>query len=162
MEKLFAKTESENSKVARRIVEILKSEGINLLLLKGQLGAGKTTLTRQITKLLNAQQLADSPTFVLQKIYKLNENESGFARVVHIDLYRLSSNTEIEELAISEEVEDKETLVIVEWPEKYNFEKYKNLTVEISEKDDGREFLLKPNPRIYQKAFLKKDIKASI
>lgn len=145
MEKLFAKTESENSKIARRIVEILNEENINLLLLKGQLGAGKTTITREISKLLNAKQLADSPTFVLQKIYALNENESRFSRIIHIDLYRLTSTKDVEELAISEDIEDKKTLIIVEWPEKYNFEKYKNLTVKISEKDDGREFLLKSN-----------------
>lgn len=143
MEKLFAKTESQNSRIAELILNKLKQRKVNLLLLKGELGAGKTAITREITKILNSKQLANSPTFVIQKIYQLNKNKFGYTKVIHVDLYRISDHQDIKELGIEEDLQDKNTLVIIEWPERYNFDKLSNLTVEVFEKGGGREFVIK-------------------
>jgi len=143
MEKLFAKTESQNSKIAQLILNNLKQREVNLLLLKGKLGAGKTAITREITKILNSKQLANSPTFVIQKIYQLNKNKFGYTKVIHIDLYRISDYQDIKELGIEEDLQDKSTLVIIEWPERYNFDKLNNITVEVFEKRGGRMFVIK-------------------
>jgi tRNA threonylcarbamoyladenosine biosynthesis protein TsaE len=85
-----------------------------LILLSGDLGAGKTTLTKGIVSGLGAAREEDvtSPTFTLVHKY-----ENG-TRVYHVDLYRVVSFQDFETLGL-EDVFSERAIVIVEWSEKF-------------------------------------------
>jgi tRNA threonylcarbamoyladenosine biosynthesis protein TsaE len=59
-----------------------------------------------------------SPTFVLEKIYELSPTQSAFARLVHIDAYRLEGGAALSPLGFAELMLDPATLVLLEWPER--------------------------------------------
>jgi tRNA threonylcarbamoyladenosine biosynthesis protein TsaE len=84
-----------------------------LILLSGDLGAGKTTLTKGIVSGLGAAREEDvtSPTFTLVHKYE------GAARVYHVDLYRIVSFQDFETLGL-EDVFNERAVVIIEWSEK--------------------------------------------
>ena len=84
-----------------------------LILLSGDLGAGKTTLTKGITSGAGAarEDEVTSPTFTLVHKY------DGRSRVYHVDLYRIADAHDLETLGL-EDVFTEKALMIVEWPEK--------------------------------------------
>jgi len=84
-----------------------------LVLLSGDLGAGKTTLTKGIVSGLGAaaEEEVTSPTFTLVHKY-----ERG-ARVYHVDLYRIADLHDLETLGL-EDVFSEKAIVIVEWPDR--------------------------------------------
>ena len=84
-----------------------------LVLLSGDLGAGKTTLTKGIASGLHAAKEEDvtSPTFTLVHRYE------GEARVYHVDLYRIGDAHDFETLGL-EDVFSENAIVLVEWPER--------------------------------------------
>jgi tRNA threonylcarbamoyladenosine biosynthesis protein TsaE len=83
-----------------------------VVLLVGNLGAGKTTLAKGIVKGLGAAQPDEisSPTFTLIHEYSPS--------VYHIDLYRLDKPTEVATLGL-DEIFDREAVVLIEWGEKF-------------------------------------------
>ncbi len=91
-------------------------QSATLITLSGELGAGKTAFTKMLAKVFGIEEHVTSPTFVLEKIYKLPE-EKLFKRLVHIDAYRLKDGSELSALGFDELMSDPETLVILEWPE---------------------------------------------
>ena len=84
-----------------------------LVTLTGDLGAGKTTLTQAICRALGVTEQVTSPTFGL-----LHEYAGRSARVVHCDLYRLDSRAAVESIGLDELLGDRDTIVIVEWPDR--------------------------------------------
>lgn len=86
--------------------------GGEIIALEGPLGAGKTVLAAGLCKGLGVEDVVLSPTFVLQ------EEFHGRVDVVHADLYRLEYESEVEELALWEQAESGNTL-IVEWADRY-------------------------------------------
>ncbi|MBP9763377.1 MAG: tRNA (adenosine(37)-N6)-threonylcarbamoyltransferase complex ATPase subunit type 1 TsaE [Candidatus Pacebacteria bacterium] len=87
-----------------------------LICLSGNLGAGKTTFTQQIAKLLNVEETITSPTFVLMKKYSISFGQ--FKNLIHIDAYRIEDPNELNILKFSEICDDPENLILLEWPEK--------------------------------------------
>jgi tRNA threonylcarbamoyladenosine biosynthesis protein TsaE len=85
-----------------------------VVLLIGNLGAGKTTLAKGIVAGLGASSIEDvsSPTFTLIHEY------GGEARVYHIDLYRLETTAEVATLGL-DEIFDREGVVLIEWGERF-------------------------------------------
>jgi tRNA threonylcarbamoyladenosine biosynthesis protein TsaE len=95
--------------------EIGKSLGPHtLVLLSGDLGAGKTTLTKGIASGLGAaaEDEVTSPTFTLVHKYEKS------SRVYHVDLYRVGNFHDLETLGL-EDVFAEDAVVIVEWPERF-------------------------------------------
>lgn len=84
--------------------------------LQGELGSGKTTFVKGVAKALGVEQTITSPTFVIEKIYKLGGQK--FAHMVHIDAYRLEGGAELMTLGFREVLESSDNLVLVEWPER--------------------------------------------
>ena len=96
--------------------EILPQLKQNMLLLKGNLGAGKTTFTQILMKNLGSEDEVNSPTYSI-----VNEYDSPKGKVFHFDLYRLKNIEEVYDIGI-EEYLDNSFLCIIEWPEVYEEE----------------------------------------
>lgn len=86
----------------------------DLLLLAGELGAGKTTFVRGLARGLGATATVQSPTFTLVRVYP------GRVQLAHVDLYRLESTAELAELGLEELLE--EGVVAVEWGDRLAFD----------------------------------------
>jgi tRNA threonylcarbamoyladenosine biosynthesis protein TsaE len=97
--------------LGRRLARTLPPGGVVLLI--GNLGAGKTTLAKGIVSGLGAAQPDEvaSPTFTLI-------HEYGEGRAYHIDLYRLEEARELESLGL-EELFDRGGMVLIEWGERF-------------------------------------------
>ncbi len=104
-----------------------KRRGAVILGLQGDLGAGKTTFTKGIAKALGVEGVVTSPTFVIEKIYKLpacatdtagRPKGVGFSRLIHIDAYRLDGGNELLHIGWNDIASDKDNLIFIEWPEK--------------------------------------------
>jgi tRNA threonylcarbamoyladenosine biosynthesis protein TsaE len=87
-----------------------------LVVLRGDLGAGKTTLVKGIAEGFHAAEQEDvtSPTFTLIHEYRGQE-----ATIYHIDLYRIDTERELATLGIDELLCDQHALVLIEWGEKF-------------------------------------------
>jgi tRNA threonylcarbamoyladenosine biosynthesis protein TsaE len=88
------------------------SAGGAVVYLQGELGAGKTTCVRALLRALGVTGLVRSPTYTLVETYVL----AGLT-CIHVDLYRLQSLSEIDELGVRDWM-GPGTLLLVEWPEK--------------------------------------------
>ncbi len=121
MEKTYA--EEDTTAIAQEVLSWLSPSetGATVLALQGDLGAGKTTLTKTIAKLLEVQETVVSPTFVIAKFYEPLRNAQGlrpFERIAHLDAYRIESIDELIPLGWEKIIQEPHTLVIVEWPER--------------------------------------------
>ena len=96
--------------------QLAKQNLPRLWLLRGDLGAGKTTLVRGVLRELGVRQRVTSPTFNLIKVYPVKKH--GLARAVHVDAYRIKSRHELAALDLGSFLTDKKTLVLIEWPER--------------------------------------------
>jgi len=87
-----------------------------LVVLRGEVGAGKTTLVKGIAAALGAAGEEDvtSPTFTL-----VHEYAGPKVRLYHLDLYRLETERELESLGIDEMAAQPDALVLVEWGERF-------------------------------------------
>jgi tRNA threonylcarbamoyladenosine biosynthesis protein TsaE len=104
-------SEAETVELGRRLARELPSGAVVLLI--GNLGAGKTTLAKGIVEGLAAAtpDEVSSPTFTLI-------HEYGGGRVYHIDLYRLEQPREVATLGL-EELFDRKAVVLIEWGERF-------------------------------------------
>ncbi|MCU0625899.1 MAG: tRNA (adenosine(37)-N6)-threonylcarbamoyltransferase complex ATPase subunit type 1 TsaE [Gemmatimonadaceae bacterium] len=85
-----------------------------LVTLRGDLGAGKTTLVQAIARGLGVDEAVTSPTFALVHEYA----GTRAARVVHCDLYRLRGVQEAATLGLDDLLAEPDVVVLVEWPER--------------------------------------------
>lgn len=117
-------TVSKGKEIARQL------DAPVLVLLKGDLGAGKTTLTKGIISGLGAAREEDvtSPTFNLVHEFRFSddgaaarpENVRTVTRIYHVDLYRVENFKDLESLGLEDALGEK-SIVIVEWPEHFTF-----------------------------------------
>ena len=119
------------------IDKILPQLQHNILLLKGNLGAGKTTFTQFLLKDLGSQDEVSSPTYAI-----VNEYDTPKGNVFHFDLYRMKNADEVEDIGIHEYL-DNAFLCIIEWPEVYEEELAHFPHHEMSIENEGEYRLIK-------------------
>lgn len=105
----------------------------DLVLLSGELGAGKTTLTRGLGSALGAIGTIQSPTFVLAREHRI---ASG-GKLVHVDAYRLRSAVELDDL----DIDFAGSIVVVEWARDYlsgYADSFLSVTIERNADDEVR------------------------
>jgi tRNA threonylcarbamoyladenosine biosynthesis protein TsaE len=106
----------------------------DLLLLVGDLGAGKTTFVQGFGRGLGVREPITSPTFVLVHSY------AGRLELVHADAFRLSGTAEVEDLGLSQLI-DGQGVAVVEWGElaaPLSGSDYLEVRLELDGPDDGR------------------------
>jgi len=108
MEFLFKLADIQN--IAK---EIINQSNHKVILFDGQMGAGKTTLIKALSKELGVIDVANSPTFSIVNEYKTETNQTVF----HFDLYRLEEEEEAYDMGIDEYF-DSGNWCFIEWPEK--------------------------------------------
>jgi tRNA threonylcarbamoyladenosine biosynthesis protein TsaE len=84
----------------------------DIIALYGDLGTGKTAFTKYLAEALGFKSRVQSPTFVIARRYK-----SGNLVLNHIDLYRLASKQDAEDIGIEDFLRNPENITVIEWPE---------------------------------------------
>lgn len=104
-----------------------------LILLSGDLGAGKTTFSQGFLGQLMPHQVTTSPTYSYLNIYEHS------LPIFHFDLYRINSQEDLEELGLWEHLLDKHATRLVEWPEHaLGLEKYADIHLHFAIKKNSR------------------------
>ncbi len=109
---IFLPDEAAQTEFGARLASVLPASGGLVVYLEGNLGAGKTTLTRGLLRGLGHQGGVRSPTYTLIEPYELGER-----CVAHLDLYRLADPEELEYLGLRDLLGEA-CVMLVEWPEK--------------------------------------------
>lgn len=120
------KSVDETYALAKKVADTL--DGGEVLLLDGDLGAGKTTFTKGLAKALGVKEEVTSPTFTILNVY-----EDGRLKLNHLDMYRVESSDELAELGI-EECFDEDAVTVIEWNK---FEHFDGKVIKISVKTLG-------------------------
>ncbi len=121
MEKVTSRSIEETAGFAKDFISSLVPEDkATVVALSGDLGSGKTAFTKETANILGINRdEVTSPTFVIMKMYKLKSASANknFKHLVHIDAYRLESESELEKLGWETLLEDQGNLILIEWPE---------------------------------------------
>lgn len=120
------KSVDETYALAKKVADTL--DGGEVLLLDGDLGAGKTTFTKGLAKALGVKEEVTSPTFTILNVY-----EDGRLKLNHLDMYRVESVDELAELGI-EECFNEDAVTVIEWNK---FEHFDGKVIKISVKTLG-------------------------
>jgi len=112
--KFLSTSTQETLEIGKQIASTL--QGGDVVLLEGNLGAGKTTLTKGIAQGLGIREDITSPTFTLMNIYPCNQN--SIKQVVHIDTYRMEDAQDLLDIGVEDYLEATHTVTLIEWPEK--------------------------------------------
>ena len=109
---MFVENLKETLNLGEKLSQKLNPKSI--VLLKGPIGAGKTSFVQGIAKGLSISEDITSPTFALSHHYS-----SGKIPLIHIDLYRLENSSSAKEVFLSEEEEalQSKAILVIEWPE---------------------------------------------
>ncbi len=112
--RLRSRSEAGTIGLGELIVETLRPP--KLVLLRGDLGAGKTTLVKGVAAALGAADMetVTSPTFTLVHEYKGHK-----IRIFHLDLYRIETEAELEGIGLWEIADAGDVLVLIEWGERF-------------------------------------------
>ena len=104
----IVRSEKETKNLAKNFAQTLKKGDV--VLLNGDLGAGKTTFTKYVFQFLGVKNVVSSPTFAILKSYQ------GKFALHHFDTYRITTEEAIE-AGFDEILDDRESIIFIEWSE---------------------------------------------
>ena len=119
-------SEEQTIEYAKEFAESLRqldlSSSCVVILLTGELGAGKSVFVRGLAKALGINQPVNSPSYLYVKEYDLNSH-NGFRRLIHVDLWRVEQSKDFEALDVGSYFLSG-NVVAVEWPKNFINEAY--------------------------------------
>ena len=113
--KSIKETEELAEKFVQSVIQTKILDSAFIVALYGDLGSGKTTFVKAVAKAFGLKNTVTSPTFVIEKIYKINN--SVFDHLIHIDAYRLKNEDELKHLGWEEISKNPKNIIFIEWPE---------------------------------------------
>ena len=122
----------ETIELGRKLAPTLKAA--RMVILRGSLGAGKTTLVKGIAEGLEAASPDDvtSPTFTL-----IHEHRGPDINLYHVDLYRVETERDLDTLGLDELFAEDGNLVLLEWGEKFpRFQRERDVEISLERKGD--------------------------
>jgi tRNA threonylcarbamoyladenosine biosynthesis protein TsaE len=120
MEQLVITNMSDWDSLAVRVIALLKTRSAaseaQVVVLSGDLGAGKTTFVQAIARALGVKEMVQSPTFTVAKWYQTTHEQ--LSSLIHMDAYRLEDIAELKPLRFGEWLTTPHTLICIEWGER--------------------------------------------
>lgn len=131
---IMSRSPEETERIGSELAGRVTVPGV--ILLRGDLGSGKTTLTRGIARGLGLKDAAavNSPSFTLVNIYQ------GDCPIYHVDLYRLQNERDLYSTGIDDFL-GREGVTIVEWGDRLSFTLQQAVHVDIEDAGDDRRIL---------------------
>ena len=145
MNKIYLENDESTNKLGALISEKLKeiNKSSIEIHLEGDLGAGKTFLTRSIISNSGWSGLVKSPTYTLCEEYDL-----GDVIFLHIDLYRTDEPEDIHIFDLDRKTHLKK-IIIIEWPQKLTVKRNFDLKISFEHFDDGRKVSINDNNELF-------------
>ena len=145
MNKIYLENDESTNKLGALISEKLKeiNKSTVEIHLEGDLGAGKTFLTRSIISNSGWSGLVKSPTYTLCEEYDL-----GDVIFLHIDLYRTDEPEDIHIFDLDRKTHLKK-IIIIEWPQKLAIKRNFDLKISFEHFEDGRKVLINDNDELF-------------
>ena len=145
MNKIYLENDESTNKLGALISERLKeiNKSTIEIHLEGDLGAGKTFLTRSIISNSGWKGLVKSPTYTLCEEYDL-----GDVIFLHIDLYRTNESEDIHIFDLDRKTHLKK-IIIIEWPQKLAVKRNFDLKISFEHFDDGRKVSINDNDKLF-------------
>jgi tRNA threonylcarbamoyladenosine biosynthesis protein TsaE len=145
MNKIYLENDESTNKLGALISEKLKeiNKSSIEIHLEGDLGAGKTFLTRSIISNSGWSGLVKSPTYTLCEEYDL-----GDVIFLHIDLYRTDEPEDIHIFDLDRKTHLKK-IIIIEWPQKLAIKRNFDLKISFEHFEDGRKVLINDNDELF-------------
>ena len=145
MNKIYLENDESTNKLGALISEKLKeiNKSTIEIHLEGDLGAGKTFLTRSIISNSGWSGLVKSPTYTLCEEYDLED-----VIFLHIDLYRTDEPEDIHIFDLDRKTHLKK-IIIIEWPQKLAIKRNFDLKISFEHFEDGRKVLINDNDELF-------------
>ena len=145
MNKIYLENDESTNKLGALISEKLKeiNKSTIEIHLEGDLGAGKTFLTRSIISNSGWSGLVKSPTYTLCEEYDL-----GDVIFLHIDLYRTDEPEDIHIFDLDRKTHLKK-IIVIEWPQKLAIKRNFDLKISFEHFEDGRKVLINDNDELF-------------
>ena len=145
MNKIYLENDESTNKLGALISEKLKeiNKSTIEIHLEGDLGVGKTFLTRSIISNSGWSGLVKSPTYTLCEEYDL-----GDVIFLHVDLYRTDEPEDIHIFDLDRKTHLKK-IIIIEWPQKLAIKRNFDLKISFEHFEDGRKVLINDNDELF-------------
>lgn len=111
-------SEEETVELGRRFAHNLEKGDV--VALYGELGAGKTEFVKGICEYFHVDDIVSSPTFTIMNQYSGSTRDHEEIALYHVDLYRIESGKELEEIGFNECTRSRRAIKLIEWAEKAN------------------------------------------
>lgn len=142
--KIITKSDQETQEIAQKYAQTLKSGDV--LVLKGDLGAGKTTFTKGIGHFFGIETPITSPTFIGMQLYEI-QNHAGIQTLCHIDAYRFRSKEDAVSAGLTDYVGKPGVVTIIEWPEQlFGLFEMPYQLIEFYHEDEMSRLIVLPDP----------------
>jgi len=111
-----AQTRKIAAKLSREIFKLKSDKKAIVIGLIGELGSGKTVFSQGFAKGLGIKENITSPTFVLERVYKLKAK--SYKLFIHIDAYRLEKSKDLIDLGFKNLIRDPKNIILIEWADR--------------------------------------------